>query len=208
MLTDAYLISTKNLTDILDAIRNARAPERFTVRFLENLGFKTTNDRLYIPVLKALGMLDQNGAPTQRYFQFLDDSQWKAVLADGIENAYEDLLRLNKKAYELSRQAIIGKLKSLTEGKKSPAVLGYMATTFLELSKRADFEPKTAEASSEAVEETPIEESLSASPGAVTPQRMVRGIDSMTYRIEVVLPASRDRAVYDAIFRSLREHLL
>jgi hypothetical protein len=28
------------------------------------------------------------------------------------------------------------------------------------------------------------------------------------YRIEIVLPAVRDQAIYDAIFRSAKEHLL
>jgi hypothetical protein len=32
-------------------------------------------------------------------------------------------------------------------------------------------------------------------------------IDGLVYNIQIVLPESRDQAVYDALFRSLREHL-
>jgi len=138
-LTDAYLIATKNLPAILDAIKTARAPDKFALRFLEDLGFKSTNDRLIIPLLKALQFIDDNGAPTQRYFDFLDESQSAHVLADGIRDAYEDLYRINKRAHTLTKAALVGKLKSLTEGKKSEAVVQNMTRTFLALSKLADF---------------------------------------------------------------------
>jgi hypothetical protein len=32
-------------------------------------------------------------------------------------------------------------------------------------------------------------------------------LDSLQYHINIVLPESRDQAVYDAIFKSLRDHL-
>lgn len=73
-LTSAYLVAAKNLPSFLEAIRTARAPEKFTLRFIEDLGFKSTNDRLFIPVLKGLGFIEDNGVPKRRYFVFLDDS--------------------------------------------------------------------------------------------------------------------------------------
>ena len=33
------------------------------------------------------------------------------------------------------------------------------------------------------------------------------GLDSLQYHINIVLPDTRDQAVYDAIFKSLRDHL-
>jgi len=54
-LPTAYLTSSKNLPAILEAIQQAKAPERFTVRFLQSLEFKASSDRLVIGVLKASG---------------------------------------------------------------------------------------------------------------------------------------------------------
>lgn len=222
-LTSAYLIAARNLGAFLEAIRSAPAPEKFTLKFIEDLGFKSTNDRLFIPLLKALHFIDENGVPTQRYFDFLDENRWKAVLAVGIQEAYEDLFRLNKRAYKLSKADIAGKFKSLTQGKKSDSVLTNMVKTFMELVKLADFEP-TAQATTEGAE--------SAASGQAEPPKDVEGeakaaeetkvpgqtatealaarrlIDTVSYRIEIVLPPARDKAVYDAIFRSLKEHLL
>lgn len=45
-LTNAYLQTTKNLQSIINSVVSAKAPERFTNKFLEDLGFKSSNDRL------------------------------------------------------------------------------------------------------------------------------------------------------------------
>jgi Family of unknown function (DUF5343) len=53
-LPKAYLTSAKNLPAILNAIQTAKAPPKFTQRFLESLEFKSPSDRLITGVLKAL----------------------------------------------------------------------------------------------------------------------------------------------------------
>ncbi len=63
-LPTAYLTTQKNLAAIMEAIKNAQAPKQFNRRFLEGLGFKGSNDRLIVGVLKALGFLDDKGQPT------------------------------------------------------------------------------------------------------------------------------------------------
>jgi Family of unknown function (DUF5343) len=86
-LPKAYLTSTRNLAAILNAIQGAKAPSKFTQRFLQSLEFKSPNDRLIIGVLKALKFLSDDGTPTQRYFAFLDQTQSARVLAEGIREA-------------------------------------------------------------------------------------------------------------------------
>jgi hypothetical protein len=221
-LTNAYLVASKNLAPFLAAVRGARAPEKFTMKFLEDLGFKSTNDRLLIPLLKALGFLDENGVPLKRYFEFLDDGCSKRVLGEGIQAAYEDLFRLNKNAHTLSSPQIVGKLKSLTEGKKSDPIIRNMARTFSELVKLAEFsngakpgedaspqraeESETSAKSDPPIEAEPPRKGIPSN-GERRGQRE-RLLDGIVYRIEIVLPSVRDQAVYDAIFRSLKEHLL
>src|SRR4051812_13575891 len=97
-LTSAYLVAKGRLSEFLDTVRNAQAPDKFTLSFLQDLGFSSSNERLFIPLMKGLGFLDENSVPTQRYFDFLDNSRWQLVLADGIREAYEDLFKLNRKA--------------------------------------------------------------------------------------------------------------
>lgn len=202
-LTTAYLTSTKNLEGILNAIQSAQAPEKFTLRFLESLEYKTATDRLAIGVLKGLKFLDDNSVPTERYYRFLDQSEGKRVLAEGIREAYDDLLRVNVKAYELSQQDVKNKLKTLTQGQKSEGVLDNMARTFVALCALADWTSSTPVVAGETVvEEKPQDSAAPATPNQALP------IGQLCYNIQIILPATRDTAVYDALFKSLKEHLL
>jgi len=47
-MIEYYLVTTKNLDAFFNALTNAQAPAKFTQKFLEQLEFKSTNDRLYI----------------------------------------------------------------------------------------------------------------------------------------------------------------
>jgi hypothetical protein len=207
-----YLVASKNLGPFLEALRHAQAPEKFGVRFVEQLGFKSTNDRLFLPLLKAMKFLDDAAKPTARYHSFFDDTEWKRVLGDGVRDAYSELFRINRDAHTFTREQLAGKLKSLTEGKLSPAVLGNIVRTFLELVKFAEFSAPSpaAPGAPSADEPLPLETSTQSVPPASIPQAASSNPPgaSLVYRIEIVLPAVRDQAVYDAIFRSAREHLL
>ena len=68
MLSESYTQKPAAIPEYFEAMLDAQPPERFSVKFLENLGFKSTNDRLIISILKDLGFLNRDGAPQQRYF--------------------------------------------------------------------------------------------------------------------------------------------
>jgi hypothetical protein len=211
---NAYLTSTKNLKNILASIQQAQAPKQFSISFLTNLGFKSSGDRLYIGVLKALGFLTSSGVPTERYFEFLDQTQSAYVLADGIREAYADLFELNTKANEMSSTEVKNKLKTLTQGSFSESVINKMAATFLALAAEADFAaPPLAERSAEVVDEeatteTPTSEPSEDGAGPGRPRLpTLGGLGGLVYNIQIQLPESRDPVVYDALFRSLKTHL-
>lgn len=207
-LSNAYLLQVKNLPEILQAIRQAQAPERFTHKFLEGLGFKSTNDRGILGVLKALGFTDESGNPKQPYFDYLDDDRHKTVLAEGIRRAYADLFKLNNKANEMDVGWVKNKFKTLTQGAKSDAVLPKMAATFVALCKQGDFStpaatPKEAKPEPQVELPAPIHPTPELPLGSAKQHRF-----ALAYNIHIELPAVRDQAVYDAIFKSLRENLL
>jgi len=202
----SYLTSLKNLKAILAAIQNGQAPKKFTTRFLASLGFTSVNDRLIIGVLKSLGFLNPDGAPTKRYYEFLDQTQSKRVLADGVREAYADLFQINRKAHELANTEIRNKLKTLTQGQVSTAVLDKMASTFKTLAQQADFTaPRPSIEEHAGAEEKPIDLER---PGEKAPQPAGVELGGLVYNIQLILPADRDQAVYDALFKSLKEHLL
>ena len=106
----------KKFRSIINSVINAKAPDRFTNKFLEDLGYKSSNDRLVVGMFKALGLLDDSGQPLQRYYEFLDQTQTGKILAIGIEEAYGDLFNLRKDAQNMSNDEVKNKLKTLTQG--------------------------------------------------------------------------------------------
>lgn len=204
-LPKAYLTSTKNVAAMLTAIQQAQAPKQFSVNFLNNLGFKGNADRLFIGMLKALGFLEPSGSPTQRYFKYLDQTQSARVLAEAIRDAYVDLFELNVNANKMTRDEVKNKLKTLTQGQFSDDVLGKMASTFAELTSHADFEAVETATPPPSDTEEQLDE---RPPPADKPRkpRERRALD-LVYNIQIQLPESRDPAVYDALFRSLKAHL-
>jgi len=213
-LPGQYLTSQKNLAAVFEAIRQAKAPEKFTVKFLEGLGFKSNSDRLIIGVLKILKFLDESGKPQERYFEFLDDTRWERVLGDAVEDAYEDLFQVNTSAHTLSKGEVINKFKTLSQGAYSESVLDKMGMTFTALAKLGDFSrmqssPETQISSNdEQSGDTNTTSSQSKNEAHSTSQNSKLQLGGLHYNIQIILHESRDPKVYDALFRSLREHLI
>ncbi len=205
-ITEVYFAQVKNVSDIFTAILNAQAPDTFTQKFLSDLGFPSVNDRPFITVLKSLGFLDESGSLTQRYYDYLDEENSMKILAQGIREAYGDLFSVNQKAFEMNNEQVKGKLKSLLQGKKSDGVLKKMAATFTTLCSLGDFIgiPKAMEKAKQEQE----------TKGENKPEVLHKNDKTLTdeialkYSINIELPSTRDKLVYDAIFKSIRENLL
>ena len=211
-LTQAYLVTTKNLAAVINSVVSAKAPERFTNKFLENLNFKSSNDRLYVGIFKALGLVDESNVPTARYYEFIDQTQTGKILALGIEEAYEDLFNLRKDAQKLTVEEVKNKFRTLTQGQKSDHVLGLMAATFKALCDQADWstmrvvQPKEQDQQSPKKIEIKTEEVYKTEEPAI-PDKNTNSF-GLNYNIQIHLPETTNMAVYDAIFQSLKKHLL
>lgn len=211
-LPKSYLTSTKNLQLVLQGIQGAEAPKKFTLRFLEGLDFKSSSDRLVIGVLKSLGFLDSESRPTDRYFNFLDQTQSKVILAQAVRDAYSDIFQVNKSAHNLTKLEVVNKIRTLTQGQYSKSVTDKMGTTFLALCKLSDFEnrladeglPETTSDEGEVTDEQPPVDQRTSE----LPKPPITSWGGLHYNIQIILPESRDPKVYDALFRSLREHLM
>lgn len=199
--------SFTKIPQYFDTMLTAKAPDKFTTKFMADLGFTSSNDRQFVNVLKAIGFLDEAGAPTERYFKFLDQSFSKQMVAEGIREAYADLFALNISANTLTKAEVEGKFKTLTNGSKENATISYMASTFINLCGYADW--------SEPVNTTPlVQPPATGSEQVVTeeprkpeiPVQKHKTFD-LNYDIHIHLPATRDQAVYDALFASLAKHL-
>jgi len=196
-LTNAYVLPTNRIGDILTKIRDGQAPERFSQQLLKDWGFTSKNDRSFVPLLKALGFLTADGKPTPRYHEYRDHSRSKTVLGQALRDAYGDLFLIKEHPSNADKAAIEGKFKSFHNA--SDNVAGLMAKTFLGLLQHADLKEK---APSVTIEPPASAEKTETREPPHPPART-----SLHYNIQVHLPATKDLEVYNAIFKSLKEHL-
>ena len=197
--------SFTKIPSYFDTLLTAKAPEKFTAKFMSDLGFTSSNDRQFINVLKAIGFLDDAGGPTQRYYKFLYQSCSKIMVAEGVREAYVDLFALNINANKMSKEEVIGKFKTLTNGSKENATISQMASTFLNLCSYADWSDVSQHNSTKSSSTNEIKDVTSAECVGQQPKDNSR-ID-LNYDIHIHLPATRDQSVYDALFASLAKHI-
>ncbi len=200
--------SFTKIPNYFDTLLTAKAPEKFTTKFMSDLGFTSSNDRQFVNVLKSIGFLDDAGTPTQRYFRFLDQSCSKKIVAEGIKEAYSDLFALNINAQNMSKEEVIGKFKTLTNGSKENVTIGYMASTFINLCAYADWTSikVQADVTYDTVSNVEQVENSQVHSQSEVLHTNNHSID-LNYDIHIHLPATRDQAVYDALFASLAKHI-
>lgn len=200
-LASAYVLPTNRVPDIFTKIRDGQAPERFTHQLLKDWGFNSTNDRAFIPLLKALGFLTADGKPTQRYNDYRDHSRSKQVMAQALRDAYADIFLIKEHPSSVDKSSIEGKFKSFHNA--SDHVAGLMTKTFISLLALADLSAKQS-ATTVPLEpkETPPKNGVKSAASSVG-----NGAPGLHYNIQIHLPATKDVEVYNAIFKSLREHL-
>jgi len=199
-LINSYVLPTNRIQEVFNKIRDGQAPERFSIQLLKDWGLTSTNDRAFIPLLKALGFLSSDGKPTQRYNDYRDHSRSRLIMGEALREAYGDLFLIKEHLTNADKKAIEGKFKSFHNASENLASM--MTKTFLGLLGLADISNKTTNPpSSKEPENDPEVETQSPSNG------VGHGVSGLHYNIQIHLPATKDLEVYNSIFKSLKEHL-
>ena len=216
-----YLLSHKKFPDFLAKLQTAAVPKKMTANVLKKFGFPSSNDRAFIALLKKLGFLNENGQPTERYAQYRDRAKATAVLAEGIGDAYSELLDVNTSLYDEDLETIKSAVSSVTG--RDQKFVNLIANTFKMLCDNAEFasddppaetsgvDPEDSDSAAGTNDEiaAPAAETQDSHSPARPPARSSGPLSdlSFNYNIEIHLPATTDIAVYNAIFKSLRETL-
>jgi hypothetical protein len=136
MLIYPYLQSNAKIKDVFSRIQAAAKPPRFTVQFMRDLGFTSSNDQSYPGLLKKLGFLSEDGVPNLYYDQLRDLTAGK-VLAERIKATYKELFEINTNMNSAPDAEIKGAISRVT-GEESRMV-DRIFNTFKGLCSLADF---------------------------------------------------------------------
>jgi Family of unknown function (DUF5343) len=192
-----YLQAYGNITKALSKIQSASTPSRFTQDFLvTKLGMSGGSATPLIPFLKRTGFLGSDGSPTELYKQFRNPSQSGAAVAEALRVGYGPLYEVNEYVHDLDDKDLMGLVVQITGSEGKSKLVRSIVSSFKALKEFADFD-------------TPLADPDAPAPTAPAeaPQIGTAGVN-LGYTINLNLPATSDVAVFNAIFKSLREHLL
>ncbi len=199
-MTDSYpyMLSNNKIEPILGKIRAAAKPLKFTHELLKQMGYSSSNDRAVIPLLKRLGFLSEEGAPTEYYDRLKDNTDWQFVLGERINDLYKDIFNINTEIYKASDEEIKGAI-SRTTGKDEASVTRYL-TTFKTLTNLAKFgtSPRVKEKPEKEIPKEPEHRQGTENNSKI----------EFCHNIQIHLPATADVSVYNAIFKSIKDNLI
>ena len=203
-----YVSTPGSIKTALEKIRAAATPERVTKDFVTAvLQIKGGTGGNIPPYLKRIGFVASDGAPTDLYRRFRNPATGGSAVADAIRFGYKDLLQANEYFYRLSDKDLLALIVQVTGVEAESRAAALTLSSMKMLKSFANFD--SVEDDGQATEQQPANESLPnlGNPPTHHPGSRKVGLN-LSYTVNLNLPATADQAVFNAIFRSLKEHLL
>lgn len=204
-VTLPYLASPGSIKAGLEKIRAAATPDRVTQDFVTTkLQIKGGTGAALIPYLKKIGFVASDGSPTDIYKRFRNHATAGAAVFDAIKIGYKELTRVNEYFYELNDKDLLALIVQITGVEEGNKVASLTLSTLKSLKPFAKFD-----ASADGSEQADSTNFMQAEKSSSESSHGGSGIGlNLAYTINLNLPATSDQAVFNAIFKSLKEHLL
>jgi hypothetical protein len=204
MGTLPYITSPGNIDKALAGIKNAAVPERVSQDFVKTI-LKITGgsgDQM-TSYLKKLGLVNIDGTPSDVYRRFRNPASSGSAIAECIKKAYAPLFTRNEYANELTDTQLLSLIVEDTGQPHDSNNVKLIASCFKHLKSSANFSATSPRLPVMDVDEPHPKKRSDTH----DPSRKTYGLN-LGYTINLNLPATADPAVFDAIFKSLKEHLL
>lgn len=205
-----YAGAPKRIGTVFERIAKTGVPPKVDQKWLEGQGFTSSTDRSMLRILRHLGFIDANGAPSELWRDYRGADP-KGTLGRAIRQGYSRL-------YETFPDADRNPNEQLTQFVRSDSglddeVAAKAVGTFKTLVELADM--RRAERTPPDVSQVEFGNGAGAvapaAPPAVrpasTPRTYGAGV-TVNVNLQLTLPESTDPAVYDALFASLKKHVL
>lgn len=205
-----YMTAPGSIARIFEKIKDASTPETFSQDFLKTkLGFNGGNYLTFIPWAKKAGLVNGDGTPTNLYKQYRNPTTSAKSLATALRQAYSELYSRNEYCHDLDRKAFKGLVMEATGEAHDSKKVENIVSTFFNAKPLADFDSSSNNKGDEKKPQPEVikKEEVVPQPTATTTTHKQRSI-GLSYTINLVLPKTDDPAIFNAIFKSLKENLL
>lgn len=206
-----YAQQAGTLENMLAQIKIASVPESFSQDFVSTkLRMKGGTPRSIIPFIKKMGLVTSDGTPTSRYSALRNQDKAGAAIADAIREVYAPLFGMNEYVYDLDNERLKALIVEATGAEAESSPVAKTLATFNVLNKMANFKTDSVADTVEAtvsLAETNNASQIPIQVNAPSANQSSEGIN-LSYTINLNLPPTKDIEVFNAIFKSLKQHLL
>ncbi|WP_150125551.1 DUF5343 domain-containing protein [Sphingomonas sp. LM7] len=198
-----YTQNVGTLIAVIKAIGSHGVPDKFTTKELPVWGYKSSNDRSVVGVLKHIGFIDASGVPQQLWKDARTNPQ--AATARGTKAGYAELFKTFPDANRKDAEALMNFFKAKTT--VGDAVVKQMVSTFRSLSQYGDFEEIDSQTPTQPENQDRQEFRSNGSPVV---SHTMSGANGMTINlnVELVVPTDATGEVYEKFFSAMRKHLI
>jgi hypothetical protein len=203
-----YVTAPGNVERALLGIKAAATPERVSQDFVKTiLKISGGSGNQIASFLKKIGLVTVDGTPSDIYKRFRNSSTTGRAAAEALRIGYAPLYRRNEYMHLLPEDELRGLIIEETGQGDDSSVISLVLSCIKAIKKFAEWPEKGDQDKPEPEEPrslttTPIEARQNA---AAKVERI--GLN-LSYTINLNLPATSDVAVFNAIFKSLKENLL
>lgn len=205
-----YATNIGSLKDFMEKIRETGVPQKVTYDWMSSVGFKSSNERRIVGVLKAINFIDPNTqVPTSLWSEYRGPNN-KKVLAQGIKLGYQELFDTFPKANTADAATLDGFFSTKSSGGKQ--VIEKIRSTFRTLCDLAEFNG-TVDTPTTVQKELVTDGGTSTQIPLTLPSTTVKTLSTsngviININIELSIPSTQDPAIYDNFFAAMKKHLL
>ncbi|MEO5493127.1 MAG: DUF5343 domain-containing protein [Sphingomonas sp.] len=207
-----YVTATGNVAKALNNIAAAATPDAVTQNFVKTmLKISGGSGNQMTSFLKKIGFVNTDGTPSEIYRKFRNSATRGAAAAESLKFGYAPLYKRNEFLHELSDKDLKGLILEETGMAAESSAPGLILSCIKSIRQFADFSKEDiAESQADnmialnANSSTRNNQKNSAASSA-TPNKIGFNVG---YNINLNLPATTDIAVFNAIFKSLKENFL
>lgn len=132
----AYTKVPGKLKDFLGKVRSLGVPTNISTKWLESIGYTSSNDRSILGVIRQIKFIDESNNTTEKWTKYRGGN-YKQVLADGIREGYMDLFAIYPDANVRSNEELEDFFTTKSTAGKQ--VISAIVGTFKSLCELADF---------------------------------------------------------------------